>query len=422
MPATLARVFVAYAQKDRHHLERLHVHVADLKRNGVDFFDDRDIRPGDDWQNVLLGRLNEADVVVLLVTANFTASDFCMERELPRAMQRRAAGECIVLPLYVESVFVSPRSPLQSIQWVPESGSPIHEQSNRARAWKGAAAEVWRAIDRWTGGTVPAAEEPAAVFGDEQVTERNALIAHGRNALRLGTTGNWGWLADLPLSVRSTYRWHQDDHSLYATAQPLSKAHEKRVMRARHPKEWAWLPQNAEAVRFGDTPAPEGPQFTRLSLLLESTHEEPVTISDIRATVLRRTRPLAGALAVARSPGEAWVGTIGFDLDDPAAWPARTLDPDYTLGRHYAELDRITLAPRESRPLHVTALTRQSYCEWVIELNVDVAGETVRVVAQDDDRPFRSTAFADPYAIVYQFDGAPAEVARLPGAQWAWSG
>jgi hypothetical protein len=418
-------VFVAYARKDRHHLERFHVHVADLKRNGVEFFDDRDIRPGDDWQNILLGRLNEADVVVLLVTSSFTASDFCMERELPRAMQRRAAGECTVLPLYVESVFVSPQSPLQSIQWVPASGSPIHEQSNRARAWRDAAAEVWRAIDRWTSGKpdpVPAAEEPMAESGDEQMTERNALIAFGRKTLQLGTTMKWDWLADMPLSVRSTYRWHHDDHSLYATARPLSKAHEKRVMRARHPKEWAWLSQNAEAVRFGDTPAPEGPQFTRLTLLLESTREEPVTISDIRATVLRRTQPLAGALAVARAPGETWVGTIGFDLDDPAAWPARRLGPDYKLGRHYTELDRITLAPGESRPLHVTALTRRSYCEWVIELNVDLDGETVRVVAQDDDRPFRSTAFADPYATVYQFDGIPAEVARLPGAQWAWSG
>lgn len=142
MPEPSTRVFVGYARNDRHHLERFYIHVADLKRNGVEFFDDRDIEPGYDWERVLFERLDSADIVVFLVTANFVASDFCMHEEFPRAMRRQEVGTCLVLPLKVGTVHLSRDSPLRRVQWRPSGGTPISEHETtaaRTRAWAVAA-------------------------------------------------------------------------------------------------------------------------------------------------------------------------------------------------------------------------------------------------------------------------------------------
>ena len=82
--APRTKVFISYSHADQDWLDRLQRHLKPLVREGrLDCWDDTHIRPGDDWQQEIRTVLDTAQVAVLLISANFFASDFIDETELP---------------------------------------------------------------------------------------------------------------------------------------------------------------------------------------------------------------------------------------------------------------------------------------------------------------------------------------------------
>src|SRR5262245_66456163 len=78
------KVFVSYSHKDKEWLERVQTHLKDLVRHGqVELWDDTRIQSGEQWQTSISNALNAACVAVLLISADFIASDFMAEEELP---------------------------------------------------------------------------------------------------------------------------------------------------------------------------------------------------------------------------------------------------------------------------------------------------------------------------------------------------
>lgn len=105
-PGPGARVFISYAHADAALHASMTTHLRGLQRRGlVSTWDDREILAGDDWEDTIDDRLNQADVVLLFVTAQFIASDYCHGRELKRALERAADPEdrAIVVPIILEN-------------------------------------------------------------------------------------------------------------------------------------------------------------------------------------------------------------------------------------------------------------------------------------------------------------------------------
>jgi hypothetical protein len=83
-PSTRTKVFISYSHADKDWLDRLKRHLKPLVREGnLDCWDDTHIRPGDDWKQEIQNALDTAQVAVLLISADFFASDFIDETELP---------------------------------------------------------------------------------------------------------------------------------------------------------------------------------------------------------------------------------------------------------------------------------------------------------------------------------------------------
>lgn len=88
----MATVFFSYSHEDEELRNRLEKHLALLKRQGlVDAWHDRRILAGSDLDQAISANLESADIVLLLVSADFLASDYCYSRGMGRAMERHGA-------------------------------------------------------------------------------------------------------------------------------------------------------------------------------------------------------------------------------------------------------------------------------------------------------------------------------------------
>jgi len=96
------KAFVSYAHKDLEHLKALRSALAPLIRlQKLELWDDRDINAGDAWEKVLFQQLEEADIVLCLVSSDFVASDFAIKKNfLPHWKPTAAARKTLFLLCY----------------------------------------------------------------------------------------------------------------------------------------------------------------------------------------------------------------------------------------------------------------------------------------------------------------------------------
>jgi hypothetical protein len=72
-------VFYCYARKDQVFREQLEQHLSNLKRlYHLKTWFDRQILPGENWEKVLEEKLQAADLIFLLISPTFMASDYLM--------------------------------------------------------------------------------------------------------------------------------------------------------------------------------------------------------------------------------------------------------------------------------------------------------------------------------------------------------
>jgi len=115
-------IFVSYSHADTKWLTELDPHLKGLQHYArVENFDDRRLLGGDAWDSEVKAALDRADIVVLLVTANFIGSEYIHRVELPTALRKRADGGCVVIPVLLETCF---RKLLQidDINYLPKDG------------------------------------------------------------------------------------------------------------------------------------------------------------------------------------------------------------------------------------------------------------------------------------------------------------
>ena len=92
-------VFFSYAHEDEPLRKELEKHLSLLRRQGlITGWHDRLIAPGTDWARAIDEHLQQASIILLLVSADFLASDYCYGIEMERALQRHQTKQARVLP------------------------------------------------------------------------------------------------------------------------------------------------------------------------------------------------------------------------------------------------------------------------------------------------------------------------------------
>lgn len=129
MPATgqpSAQVFISYSHKDKEWLDRLNVHLAPIKRNhSIVIWDDTTLRPGMQWDEEIKKALSSVQAAILLLSADFLASEYINNEELPTILEAAANKGATILSLVISPCLLSSVPKLAAIQTVNNPKSPL---------------------------------------------------------------------------------------------------------------------------------------------------------------------------------------------------------------------------------------------------------------------------------------------------------
>lgn len=121
----MAALFFSYSHRDEGLRDQLEIHLAMLKRQGfIETWHDRRIIAGEPLDQSISVNLERADIVLLLVSPDFLASDYCYDREMTRALERHNTGSCTVIPVILRPCDWHD-APFGGLMATPKDGRPI---------------------------------------------------------------------------------------------------------------------------------------------------------------------------------------------------------------------------------------------------------------------------------------------------------
>jgi hypothetical protein len=128
--ALLAILFFSYSHKDEALRDQLETHLSMLQRQGfIEAWHDRRILAGAPLDDIIDAQLERAEIVLLLVSSDFLASDYCYAREMQRALERHRQGTCVVVPVILRPCDWHD-APFAGLMALPTDGKPVTQWAN----------------------------------------------------------------------------------------------------------------------------------------------------------------------------------------------------------------------------------------------------------------------------------------------------
>ncbi len=128
------KVFYSYAHRDKKLRDELAKHLSGLQRQGIiTGWHDGEIRAGSEWDVQLKKHLNLSDIILLLISSDFIASEYCYSVEMKQALERHQRGEAYIIPILLRSTDIQ-GAPFALLQFLPRDGKPIAERRDKDEA------------------------------------------------------------------------------------------------------------------------------------------------------------------------------------------------------------------------------------------------------------------------------------------------
>jgi len=139
-PFIRTRAFVSYSHRDRSYLERLRTHLTPFVRiEHIDIWDDSRIKAGQKWKEEIQQAISLAKVAILLVSADFLASEFIEKNELPPLLAAAKQEGVLILYVYISTCAIK-HTELYQYQAVNSLSKPLKRMGYDYRE------EVWTQV------------------------------------------------------------------------------------------------------------------------------------------------------------------------------------------------------------------------------------------------------------------------------------
>lgn len=118
-------IFISYAHADEDLKKELDKHLVGLKRSGkIETWNDRQLIAGQEWDEVIKTELERSDIILLLISIDFIASQYIWDKELATAMKRHEEGTARVVPIILKSCLWQ-EMPFAKLQALPRNAKPV---------------------------------------------------------------------------------------------------------------------------------------------------------------------------------------------------------------------------------------------------------------------------------------------------------
>jgi hypothetical protein len=119
-------IYICYSHKDESWKDRLVLHLNILKQQDLlDSWNDQHIKTGDSWLDEFDRAIEQADIAILLISADFLTSRFILDREIPRMVERHEKDGLLIMPIVVRPCFWQAVSWLGPMQVFPRNGKAL---------------------------------------------------------------------------------------------------------------------------------------------------------------------------------------------------------------------------------------------------------------------------------------------------------
>jgi hypothetical protein len=155
-------LFFSYSHADENLRDQLEKHLVGLQRQGIiSSWHDRRITAGTELADAIDSHLDAADVILLLISPDFIASDYCYEREMNRAMERHRKGEARVIPVILRPCDWKDL-PFGKFLATPTDGRAITMWPNSDEAFLDVVTSIKRALNEMSRKSEPHTQGPKA--------------------------------------------------------------------------------------------------------------------------------------------------------------------------------------------------------------------------------------------------------------------
>jgi TIR domain len=143
-------IFISYAHEDEIMKDDMEKFLITLKRdNAISVWQDRELKPGADYEKEIMDELSKADIILLLISQDFIASDFIYGKELKYAMERHENRTARVIPVILR------KCDWQNLVFgklvaLPKDGNPVSGFSDKDEAYTQVAKGIYRAVNFMT--------------------------------------------------------------------------------------------------------------------------------------------------------------------------------------------------------------------------------------------------------------------------------
>ena len=173
-PSRTIEVVFCYSHKDETLRDELEKHFSILNRSGiVSAWHDRRISGGTEWDPDIDEHLRKADIILLLVSADFIASDYCYDKEMRLAIERHERGEARVIPIILRPCDWG-GAPFGKLQGFPKDMKPVTSWPSQDEALKDISIGIRRVAEELRRAPLktPRSTEPTGALGSALLEAR----------------------------------------------------------------------------------------------------------------------------------------------------------------------------------------------------------------------------------------------------------
>ena len=196
------KVFVSYSHDDEKHLRRLKKHLRPFEREDlIKVWSDNNIKASQQWREEIQSALQRAAVAILLVSADFLASDFVINEELPPLLDAAQSEGVKILSIILKPCLFTSFPSLSKYQAINDPAKPLIllDEAQSEQIWVNLALATKEALDDF---------KAQALAAERSATSPHDMVKWEKVATLFWLGNDLMWIQDM------TYRYASPERVL----------------------------------------------------------------------------------------------------------------------------------------------------------------------------------------------------------------